>query len=175
MGILIVNTVSCRSKKEFVITDDYVSKESGDKSAKDESVTLSDTDRKYFALKLGVEPREITTDKLYAYVKGQEGKKYAKGSAGVVSQLLNDVYGKKISGTPTDMLGDKRLELFKSTENLREGDIVFFRTNSTEVVTHTGVYLKNNRFLSSEDNKAGIFNLNKGQWKNNFVSGGRLK
>ena len=175
MFSLIISSASCRSKKEFVITDDYVNKETGGKASTNESVKLSETDKKYLAVKLGVDSDDITNDKLYAFVKAHEGKKFSLGSAAVVSQLYDNVYNKKVTGRPVDIVGDKRLELFKATENLREGDIVFFRANADEVVTHVGVYLKNDRFFSSENNKAGIFNLKKSQWKNNFVSAGRLK
>lgn len=174
---LVVLASSCGSKKDFIITDDYVSHEAGGKPvrAEGEKYRLSDSDRKYFASKLDVDPLQINNDYLYAHIKAHEGKRFSSGSAAVASKLYDNVYGKQINGTPTDMVSDKRLDLFKSMESLKEGDLIFFRTSNNEVVTHVGVYLKNGRFYSSQNNKAGIFDLRKSEWKNKFVSAGRLK
>ncbi|RZJ70715.1 NlpC/P60 family protein [Flavobacterium sp.] len=166
---------SCGSKKDFIITDAYVDKERGGPSSGEKTSELGKEDKAYFALKLGVAPSELTNAKLYGFVKRCEGKRISTGGAGLVTLLYDSVYNRKITGTPTDIMSDKRLELFKSQDNLREGDLVFFRTSSDEVVTHTGVYLKNGRFVSSENNKAAIYSLDKKKWKSNFVSGGRFK
>lgn len=174
---LVVFVSSCGSKKDFIITDDYVSREVDGKPvrAEGEKYRLSDSDRKHFASRLDVDPLQITNDYLYAHIKAHEGKKFSSGSAAVASKLYDNVYGKQIKGTPTDMVSDKRLDLFKSMESLKEGDLIFFRTSNNEVVTHVGVYLKNGRFYSSQNNKAGIFDLRRSEWKSKFVSAGRLK
>lgn len=167
-------TMSCGPKKDFIITDDYVSKEMGiDPVQKGKSDTFTENDKKYVAKKLDVEVSQLTNDKLYSFIKKSENSK--NSSSGITARLYSDVYSKKIMGEPVDILSDKRLELFKDTGSLREGDLVFFRSNTDEIVTHVGVYLKNNHFYSSQNNKAEIYNIKKGSWKKNFVSGGRFK
>jgi len=164
---------SCGPKKDFVITDDYVSKEMGINPTEKNKGVLSEDDKNYVAKKLGVKPSQLTNDNLYSFIKKNENRN--NGSAGITARLYAEVYNKKVLGEPVDILADKRLELFKDTGSLREGDLVFFRTNSEEVVTHVGVYLKNDHFFSSQNNKAEIYNLKKGSWRKNFVSGGRFK
>jgi len=165
---------SCGPKKDFVITDAYVSKEMGiNPTEKDKAAAFTEDDKKYVAKKLDVEASLLTNDKLYSFIKRNENAK--NSSAGITARLYADVYSKKIIGEPVDILSDKRLELFKDTGSLREGDLVFFRSNSDEVVSHVGIYLKNDHFFSSQNNKAEIYNIKKGSWRKNFVSGGRFK
>lgn len=164
---------SCAPKKDLIITDAYVNKEMGiNPVEKNKAEVLTEEDKKYVAKKLDVEASQLTNDRLYSFIKRNENSK--NSSAGITTRLYIDVYSKKIVGEPVDILSDKRLELFKDTGSLREGDLVFFRSSSDEVVTHVGVYLKNNHFFSSQG-KAEIFNIKKGSWKKNFVSGGRFK
>ncbi|WP_317499589.1 NlpC/P60 family protein [Flavobacterium sp. DG1-102-2] len=184
VGFTLILVSSCRSKNDFVITDDYVDKELGIKPGKDgKQVTLTETEKKYFALKLEVMPSEINNDRLYSFVKRWEGqthnpddKKKSVNDVYVTKQLYSFVYNKKLSGLPADMVTDKKIELFKATENLKEGDLLFFRLNDDDIISHVGVYLKNNRFFSAiQGDDAEIFNLKKDYWKNNFVTAGRYK
>lgn len=174
-GFIVLSMASCKAKNDFVITDDYVKKEQGIKSEDDRSSTLSSADKKYLADKLGVSSEQVSNDKLYFYIKQYESKKFVSGGSTLVTQIYNEVYNKKLSGTPTQMISDKRIELFKSEESLKEGDLIFFRNNPEQVVTHVGVYLQNSRFISSMYGEAEIFNLNKGAWKSTMISMGRLK
>ena len=184
IGFTLICLSSCRSKNDFVITDDYVDKELGIKPGKDgKQVTLTETEKKYFALKLEVMPSEINNDRLYSFVKRWEGqshnpddKRKNVNDVYVTKQLYSYVYNKKLSGMPADMVTDKKIELFKATESLKEGDLLFFRLNDDDLISHVGVYLKNNRFFSAiQGNDAEIYNLKKDYWKNNFVTAGRYK
>lgn len=184
IGFTLICLSSCRSKNDFVITDDYVDKELGIKPGKDgKQITLTETEKKYFALKLEVMPSEINNDRLYSFVKRWEGqshnpddKRKNVNDVYVTKQLYSYVYNKKLSGMPADMVTDKKIELFKATESLKEGDLLFFRLNDDDLISHVGVYLKNNRFFSAiQGNDAEIYNLKKDYWKNNFVTAGRYK
>ena len=158
-----------------MITDEYVNKEMGVKTDnKNAQRRLSDSDRKYFAGKLSVPISQIENDKLYITVK-KVGAVSRISNAMVAKQVYAEAYGKTLNGEAIDMFEDNRMELFKDTRSLREGDLVFFRTGSNEIISHVGVYLKNNRFLAGFDGKARIYQLKSGKWKNSFVTAGRLK
>lgn len=173
--LLLVFCVSCRGKKDFVITDEYVDKEKGIKHDEKKTASrLSENDRNYFAVQLEVSASQITNDELYIAVKKVEATN-TTNSAAVAKKVYAEAYGKKLKGEAIDMFDDKRMELFKDTGNLREGDLLFFRIGTDQIISHVGVYLKNNRFLSSLDSKAKIYELKSGKWKNSFVTAGRLK
>lgn len=176
VSVFIMSCISsCHSKKDFVITDEYVGKEMGIKpDKKSASIRLSDKDRKYFAAKLEVPVSRIANDELYMSVKKVKAIN-TTNSAAVAKQVYAEAYGKKLKGKAIDMFEDKRMELFKDTGSLREGDLLFFRIGTAEIISHVGVYLKNNRFLSSQDSKAEIYELKSEKWKNSFVTAGRLK
>ncbi|PZR22091.1 MAG: hypothetical protein DI539_06440 [Flavobacterium psychrophilum] len=172
---IMVFCVSCRGKKDFVITDEYVNKEKGIKQDERKNTPrLSENDRKHFAEKLDVSTSQITNDELYVSVKKMETTN-TTNSAAVAKKIYAEVYRKKLRGEAIDMFEDKNIELFKDTGNLREGDLVFFRIGTDQIISHVGVYLKNNRFVSSLDSKAQIYELKSGKWKNSFVTAGRLK
>ncbi|TRW25674.1 NlpC/P60 family protein [Flavobacterium zepuense] len=189
--VLVVMTamwaMGCQSKKEFVITDEQVATESTlkkDKSGKPiYSTTLTDNDKQYFAKKLAVTEPQIYNVKLYNFIKAWEGTPYIYGGttrngidcSALMRELYSYVYGKNLSGTASDIAMDKKIELFKQTENLREGDLVFFRITDEKIITHVGIYLQNDRFFSA--NRYGgteISSLQKPYWEKNFITAGRF-
>jgi lipoprotein Spr len=179
--------LACQSKKEFVITDEQVATESTlkkDKSGKPiYNTILTENDVKYFAKKLEVSEAQIDNVKLYNFVKAWEDTPYVYGGetrngidcSALMRELYSYVYGKKLSRTASEMAMDKKVELFKQKENLREGDLVFFRITDEKIITHVGIYLKNDRFFSA--NQYGgteISSLKKPYWKKNFITAGRF-
>lgn len=61
-----------------------------------------------------------------------------------------------------------------SSQNLQEGDLVFFRINTREV-GHAGIYLFNNYFVHSSTSKGVIISsLLEPYWSKYFVGGGRF-
>jgi len=185
--IVALGAFGCQSKKEFVITDEQVAAESTlkkDKSGKPiYNTILSDNDKHYFAKKLDVTEPQIYNVKLYNFIKAWEGTPYIYGGAtrngidcsALMRELYTYVYGKNLSGTASDIAMDKKVELFKQKENLREGDLVFFRITDEKIITHVGIYLQNNRFFSANRNGGTeISNLEKPYWKKNFITAGRF-
>lgn len=184
---ILICMASCRPQKEFTITDELVAYESRKKEKKPKynyDTTLTEDDKKYFAKKLSVSQDEIINERLYNFIKSWEGTKYVWGGesrngidcSALVQQLYSYVYKKELPRTAEEMTLDKRLELFKSDENLREGDLVFFRLNEERIITHVGIYLKNDKFFAA--NLVGgveIANLKKQYWKKNFMAAGRFK
>lgn len=145
---------------------------------------LSDDDKKHYAKKLDVNQAEILNEKLYIFIKSWEGTRYVWGGetrngidcSALMQQLYSFVYKKDLPRTAEEMTLDSRIELFKSKDKLREGDLVFFRITDQRIITHVGIYLKNNRFFAA--NMVGgveIASLKKAYWKNNFMAAGRFK
>lgn len=181
--------ISCLPKKDFVITDDFVKSQAGNtkKGAGNKysyNTVLSDEDKKYFAKKLEVSETEILNEKLYNFIKSWEGTKYVYGGetrngidcSALMQELYTYVYKKDLPRTASEMSMDNRIELFKSNEKLREGDLVFFRITEEKIISHVGIYLKNNKFFAA--NQVGgveISSLKKAFWKKNFVAAGRFK
>ena len=170
-----------------MITDELVAKESYKKEARPKytyATVLSDEDRSYFAKKLDVSQDEIVNEKLYIFIKSWEGTKYVWGGetrngidcSALMQQLYSFVYKKELPRTAQEMTLDNRIELFKPNEKLREGDLVFFRLNDERIITHVGIYLRNNKFFAA--NLVGgveIASLKKSYWKKNFMAAGRFK
>jgi lipoprotein Spr len=61
-----------------------------------------------------------------------------------------------------------------SADELREGDLVFFRTGG-KTVSHVGVYITNNKFANaSTSGGVLISDLNDPYWKSRYISAGRV-
>jgi len=179
--------LSCKPQQEYTITDELVAKESYKKEARPKytyPTVLSEEDRSYFAKKLDVSRDEIINEKLYIFIKSWEGTKYVWGGetrkgidcSALMQQLYSFVYKKELPRTAQEMTLDNRIELFKPNEKLREGDLVFFRLNDERIITHVGIYLRNNKFFAA--NLVGgveIASLKKSYWKKNFMAAGRFK
>jgi lipoprotein Spr len=61
-----------------------------------------------------------------------------------------------------------------SREELKEGDLVFFKINSRSI-THVGIYLGNNRFAHASSSRGVVLsNLDEPYYKRYFYKGGRL-
>ena len=184
---MLLLAVSCHSQKEYTITDELVASERSKKEKKARysyDTSLTEDERKYFAQRLNVSKDEIINERLYNFIKSWEGTKYVWGGesrngidcSALVQQLYSYVYKKELPRTAEEMTLDKRLELFRSDQNLREGDLVFFRLNDERIITHVGIYLKNDKFFAA--NLVGgveIANLKKQYWKKNFMAAGRFK
>jgi len=185
--IFLTFILSCKPQQEFMITDELVAKESYKKEARPKytyATVLSEEDRSYFAKKLDVSQDEIVNEKLYIFIKSWEGTKYVWGGetrngidcSALMQQLYSFVYKKELPRTAQEMTLDNRIELFKPNEKLREGDLVFFRLNDERIITHVGIYLRNNKFFAA--NLVGgveIASLKKSYWKKNFMAAGRFK
>ncbi len=145
---------------------------------------LPEEDKVYFANKLGVNKDEILDGKLYSFVKEWEGTKYIYGGetkAGIdcsalMQRLFKKVYNCSLPRTAEEMGLDEKFHLFKSTKHLKEGDLVFFRITDERIITHVGVYLKNNKFFNANlSGGASISDLKSNYWKKFYVVSGRLK
>ncbi|VXB92901.1 Lipoprotein Spr [Flavobacterium sp. 9AF] len=145
---------------------------------------LSEEDKKYFSKKLEVSQDEIINGKLYKFIKEWEGTKYVYGGetkqgidcSALMQRLFKEVYNCELPRTAEEMGLDKRFHLFKLTKNLKEGDLVFFRITEERIISHVGIYLKNNKFFNANlSGGASISDLKSEYWKKFYVVSGRLK
>ena len=186
--IVAAGFLGCGGNKQYIITDEQVIKEGDlkkDKSGKPVyNTVLTPEDKAYFSKALDVNQDEITNVKLYNFIKAWKGTPYVYGGntrngidcSALMRELYLYVYNKKLSRTAAEMAMDKRMELFKQKDNLREGDLVFFRITDEKIITHVGIYLKNGKFFSAnQDGGSEISSLKKSYWKKNFITAGRFQ
>jgi cell wall-associated NlpC family hydrolase len=145
---------------------------------------LPEEDKIYFSKKLEVDKDEIINGKLYKFIKEWEGTKYVYGGetkqgidcSALMQHLYKEVYDCTLPRTAEQMGLDKRFYLFKMTKNLKEGDLVFFRITDEKIISHVGIYLKNNKFFNANlAGGASISDLKSDYWRKFYVVSGRLK
>jgi murein DD-endopeptidase / murein LD-carboxypeptidase len=90
----------------------------------------------------------------------------------LMCRIYKDVYGKKVGGTAVDL--EKMSDDVKESK-LRQGDLVFFKIESTKV-SHVGMYIANNHFVHASVKKGVIINsLDDKYYKKYFYKGGRIQ
>jgi cell wall-associated NlpC family hydrolase len=145
---------------------------------------LSEKDKKYFADKLDVKDEEITNEKLYVFIKSWEETTYLYGGndkngidcSALMQKLYKYVYETKLPRTAATMAFNRKIKLHDSEDELKEGDLVFFRNNDEKLFSHVGIYLKNDKFFgASSTDGCSISSLKKPYWKKYYRAFGRLK
>jgi lipoprotein Spr len=131
-----------------------------------------------YALMLDAEVETISNLPLYNFIDEWWATRYrfgGKDKSGIdcssfSKELMQKVYGLALPRTAREQF---RLTDKVATEDLAEGDLVFFNTRGG--ISHVGVYLGNNNFVhSSCHNGVTINSLNDPYYKSKFVCGGRL-
>jgi len=143
-----------------------------------------------YAPVLGIEPEEVDNIALYKfidrwmetpYLMGGENEKGIDCSA-FTQQLYVEVYDYLPERTAAKQYDAESTDKFIGQEFLREGDMLFFKRPKTrnETITHVGVYLKNNMFISASGYKGPekfrgvkISDLNDPWWQERFICAGR--
>jgi len=128
---------------------------------------------------IDVMPNQISNVMLYRFIDEWYGVKYRMGGttkkgvdcSAFVQHLYQYVFGYDILRTACLQFSEaKRI----SKDELKEGDLVFFRVNTSRI-SHVGVYLRNNFFVHSASSKGvSIANLSNAYWSKYFAGGGRI-
>ena len=112
-----------------------------------------------YANLLGVAPTELNNTLLLSQMEKWFGTQYCFGGStdscidcsSFTQVILHDVYNVKIPRNAQQQFdASTKIE----TENLKEGDLVFFNTVSASmIITHVGVYVCNNKFVHASTSK----------------------
>lgn len=144
---------------------------------KEESETISSSAK--YSRKWDINLPENLNPKLLSAIDGWMGTPYKYGGrtkSGVdcsafCLNIYNEVYKIDIERSTTEIL--KQSILVKKNE-LKEGDFVFFKINSSRV-THVGIYLGNNYFAHASTSRGVmISSLSEAYWTKYWHIGGRI-
>ena len=150
--------------------------------AQTQKKTTEDPDnlaKDYFSQIMGVAVSATSNVKLYQFVYDWLGTPYRLGGntergidcSGFAYQLYDKVFN--------TVIGNNSRNIFStvnpiSKEELKEGDLVFFKINS-RAISHVGVYLGDNKFAHASSSRGVmISNLNEPYWRRYYYKGGRL-
>jgi cell wall-associated NlpC family hydrolase len=134
--------------------------------------------------KLGVNASSTDNARLYSECASWLGASYKYGGttksgvdcSGLVYMVYKAVFGKTLTRQSAGMLTDNCTRITKS--QLREGDLVFFRTDGKKSSTpnHVGIYLKENKFIHASTSKGVVVSdLLQSYYVTNWITGGRVK
>lgn len=144
--------------------------------------TMFDWVKDKYATILNVMPGQISNVMLYKFIEEWYGTRYRMGGtsksgidcSAFVQHLYQYVFNQPLLRT-AGMQFESSTQIIKNMSDLREGDLVFFKINSSRI-THVGVYLKNNFFVHSASSKGvSIANLQNDYWQKYFAGGGRVQ
>lgn len=132
------------------------------------------------SVKLGMDIEFQDNHALYTEVSGWLGTPYRSGGSskngtdcsGLATQIYRKVYNIRLPRT-SDAQYSSSNKVAK--RNLREGDLVFFASNrSRKRVAHSGIYLKNGKFIHASSSQGVIISsLNEDYYRTHWISGGR--
>jgi lipoprotein Spr len=149
---------------------------SGSSSAKDNS-----RKKEYYSTKFGISLDRSSNLKLYEAVDHWLGVKYKYASctkSGIdCSCLVNALYKEAYScNTPRDTRGLAEQIKKIDKDELKEGDLVFFKMKGTGKIDHVGVYLCDDKFVHASTKKGVmISSLTEEHFKKAYKLAGRLK
>jgi lipoprotein Spr len=133
----------------------------------------------------GVHLTQADNITLYNTCSGWIGVRYRHGGntkngvdcSGFVSAVYKQVYGIGLERNSANILKKNCAPIRKN--NLREGDLVFFKTTGSgnrNTPTHVGIYLKNGRFIHASSSRGVVVNsLSEAYYVRTWITGGRVK
>jgi lipoprotein Spr len=130
-----------------------------------------------YAILMDVEVEQLANQPLYRYIDDWWGTPYRMGGSGrqgidcsaFVQGLMASVYGLSM---PRIAREQKSNCSPIRTDELQEGDLVFFNTRGG--VSHVGVYLHNNYFVhASTSGGVMVSSLQEAYWQKRFLGAGR--
>ncbi len=166
------NTGSGKKKSTYTLRDDRVEKPNSNKS-------LSSA-----CSKLGVSQSKVSCAALYTVSASWLGTKYKYGGmssdgvdcSGLTNIIIKKVYGKSLSRSSADIYENNVTKISKS--KIKEGDLVFFRTDGKRSKTpnHVGIYLNDDKFIHASTSKGVIVSdMTQQYYVTNYIGAGRLK
>ena len=140
-------------------------------------------ERDALSRKLGITVTKKDNIKLYRQAAAWIGVRYRLGGtsksgvdcSGFAGAIYKDVYGAKLHRSVEDIYHNDCKRIRRG--RLREGDLVFFRTDDKRKKrpNHVGVYLKDGKFVHASTSKGVEINsLDNVFYRKAFVKGGRV-
>lgn len=133
------------------------------------------------AIRLGVDIGPEDNHKLYLEASRWIGVPYRRGGksqsgtdcSGLAVNIYSRVYGVSLPRSSTEQIR-KGTKVRKS--KLKEGDLLFFSSRkSPKRVAHTGIYLKNGKFIHASSSKGVIVSsLNETYYQKHWMSARRI-
>ncbi len=148
------------------------------------STSGSSTQLSSISKKLGITVTKKDNYKLYSEAASWLGTPYKYGGtsrkgvdcSGFTYLMYKNVYDKTLSRQSAQILTNNCKRITQS--DLREGDLVFFRTDGKKSKTpnHVGIYLKDKQFVHASSSKGVVISsLDNDYYKRNWIAGGRVK
>jgi len=180
MCLLILFMVGCKAKTDW--RDNYKK----DKNSKSTNTTKKTTIKKPNDLAeiseiLDVSESTLKNKNLYNFIIDWYGTPYKYGGmnedgidcSGFTNILYKEIYKIQIPRVSKDIAENVKR---KYTEDLKEGDLVFFSFGKTGIVNHVGIYLHNNKFVHASTSKGVIIsNLTEPYYGDYLVKCGSYK
>jgi lipoprotein Spr len=133
----------------------------------------------YFSQVMGVAVDATSNLKLYKFIYEWIGTPYRFGGntkkgidcSAFTKAIYDKVFNTTILRNSGDIFG---MTTPLSKDELKEGDLVFFRSNGRRI-SHVGVYLGDNRFAHASSSRGVVIsNLNEPYYSRIFFKGGRI-
>jgi len=180
MCLLILFMVGCKAKTDW--RDNYKK----DKSSKNTNTTKKTTIKKPNDLAeiseiLDVSESTLKNKNLYNFIIDWYGTPYKYGGmnedgidcSGFTNIFYKEIYKIQLPRVSKDIAENVKR---KYTEDLKEGDLVFFSFGKTGIVNHVGIYLHNNKFVHASTSKGVIIsNLTEPYYGDYLVKCGSYK
>lgn len=176
------------------IPQSHVAKTTESKQAAADRLTKDDPLRIKYANILGIFPQYITNAPLYSFIEEWYGVPYRYGGndmsgidcSAFVQRLYEQVFGTNLVRTAFEQFN--YCKMVNDLDELREGDLVFFKTYTYSRsrrgrkqriigshISHVGVYLANNHFVhASSTYGVMISNLKDDYWAKKFAGAGQI-
>jgi len=132
------------------------------------------------AAALSILPGQLTNAALAKFITDWYGTRYRFGGtnksgidcSAFVQKLYDHVFGVSLVRTAIEQA--RTSCSLCTTDELKEGDLVFFKTRGSQI-SHVGVYLMNRFFVHSASSKGVmISSLDDKYWKGRFAGAGRV-
>lgn len=132
-----------------------------------------------YAIVLDATVEKLTNVNLLKSIDEWWGTSYCMGGStkdcidcsAFTQMMMQKVYTVNIPRTAREQYNSRKQI---NTEDLSEGDLVYFATNGGREITHVGIYLFNNKFVhAATSNGVMVSDLNDIYWKPRYKGGGR--
>jgi len=166
--------------RELRVSGGRVSVDNGTSSSS--AVSMSELARA--GRKLGFDVERSDDSRLMTQAASWIGVPYRSGGmdrsgvdcSGLVYCLYGSVYGQRFERCSSYDMFHKYCTPVNASQ-LKQGDLVFFTTdNSGGRIGHSGIYLKNGKFIHASSSKGVIIsNLNEQYWSKHWFAGGKVR